>query len=163
MKPSALSTMVASTQIGNRPYVSHALDRDPPDLPGRLRPGRRGRDRLATVWSDGLDVTGAVTLVAPGGGSIPVTVTSQYGNATSVSVTSGTAYSLPLSDQVTYISYPVGDTMPIGPTQNYGTNLATQSDGATATATSGNPSYAINGLTVGSAVGARPRATPPRA
>ena len=62
-----------------------------------------------------------------------------------MSVTSGTAYSLPLSDQVTCIGYPVGDAIAIGPTRGYGTDLATQSDGATATATSGSPSYAIDG------------------
>ena len=63
-------------------------------------------------------------MTAPGGGSVPVTVTSEYGNATSVSVTSGDAYSLPISDQVTYITYPVGDTLTVGPTEDYGTDLA---------------------------------------
>ena len=147
-------------QIGNRPYPLDALDGIPQTYQADFGPAAGGQTRLATVWSDGLDVTGAVTLVAPGGGSIPVTVTSQYGNATSVSVTSGTAYSLPLSDQVTYISYPVGDTIAIGPTQGYGTNLATQSDGATATATSGSPSYAINGEPVGGWSSTKGDATP---
>ena len=41
------------------------------------------------MWSDGLDTTGSVTVTAPGGGSVPVTVTSEYGNATSVSVDLG--------------------------------------------------------------------------
>ena len=31
-----------------------------------------------------------------------------------------TAYSLPISDQVTYITYPVGDTLTVGPTEDYG-------------------------------------------
>ena len=89
-----------------------------------------------------------------------MTVTSEYGDTTSVSATSGTAYSLPLSDQVTYITYPVGDTLTVGPTEAYGTNLAPLSAGATATATSGNATLAINGLqsaTAGLGLGRRGR------
>ena len=51
-------------------------------------------------------------------------MTSEYGDATTAQVTSGTAYSLPISDQVTYLTYPAGDTLTVGPTEAYGTNLA---------------------------------------
>jgi hypothetical protein len=148
VKPAALATMTASAEVADRPYLSMPSTGIPQTYEANFGAPTGGGDQLVAVWSDGLDVTGAVTLTAPGGGSIPVTVNSEYGDATSSSATSGTAYSLPLSDQVTYIAYPVGDTLSIGPTQGYGTNLATSSVGATATASSGNASGAITGSTV---------------
>ena len=74
----------------------------------------------------------------------------------------GIAYSLPVSDQVTYIAYPTGDALTVGPTETYGTNLATPSDGATASATSGNASAAISGSTTSGWAGAPPQGTPPQ-
>ena len=155
VKPAALSTMATSTQIADRPYVSMPATGIPQTYQADFGPGTAsGSDnQLAAVWSDGLDTTSSVTVTAPGGGSVPVTVTSEYGDATATSVNSGTAYSLPISDQVTYVSYPVGDTLSVGPTEGYGSNLALLSAGATATASSGNADNAINGLQVGSSQG----------
>ena len=101
------------------------------------------------MWSDGLDTTGTVTVTAPGGGSIPVTETSEYGNASRR--LGHLRHPLQPADrhQVTYFTYPGGDTLTVGPTQPYGTNIALSSAGATASATSGTPSTAIAGLTVG--------------
>ena len=56
---------------------------------------------------------------------------------------------MPISDQVAYITYPVGDTLTIAAPQAYGTNVALSSAGATATATSQNTSngnYAIDAI-----------------
>ena len=88
-------------------------------------------------------------VTAPGGGSIPLTVTSEYGNRSTVTVHSGEPYGLAISDAVTYVTYPVGDTLSVGPTESYGSNLALTSAGATATATSGNATSAIDGLQTG--------------
>ena len=84
VKPAALATMATSCEIAGRPYLSM-----PP--PASPRPTRRpsaptsGWQRpTGAVWSDGLDTTGSVTVTAPGGGSIPVTVTSEYGQTTTV-------------------------------------------------------------------------------
>ena len=80
-------------------------------------PGRRQDDQLAAVWSDGLDHhrrghrDRPGRRLDPGDGDLASTATPPR-----VSVTSGTAYSLPISDQVTYLTYPVGDTLTVGPT-----------------------------------------------
>ena len=77
----------------------------------------------------------------------------EYGSTTIVQAASGTAYSLPLSGQVTYLTYPAGDTLTVGPTEPYGTDVASAAAGATATASSGNASAAIGGLAVGYGLG----------
>ncbi len=149
VKPAALATMATSSEIADRPYLSMPATGIPQTYEASFGAASAGDDRVGAVWSDGLDTTGSVTVTAPGGGSIPVTVTSEYGQATSSSVASGTAYSLPISDQVTYITYPVGDSLTVGPTEDYGADLALLSAGASATASSGNASAAIDGLQIG--------------
>ena len=149
VKPAALATMTTSSEIAGRPYLSMPATGIPQTYEASFGAAPGGHDNLGALWSDGLDTTGSVRVTAPGGGSVPVTVTSEYGNATSVTVTSGTAYSLPISDQVTYVTYPVGDSLTLGPTEDYGADLALASAGASATASSGNGSAAIDGLQVG--------------
>ncbi len=149
VKPSALATMEASTQFAARPYLSMPATGIPQTYQADFGAAPGGSTQLTAVWSDGLTTTGAVTVTSPGGGAVPVTVTSQYGSATSVSVTSGSAYSLPISDQVTYLSVPVGDTVAVAPPQPYGDDLGLATGGATATASSGNAAAAIAGLPVG--------------
>ncbi len=149
VKPAALATMATASEIAHRPYLSMPATGIPQTYEASFGATAGGTDQVAALWSDGLDSTGSVKVTAPGGGSIPVTVTSEYGDATTVSATSGAAYSLPISDQVTYLTYPVGDTVTVGPTEDYGANLALWFTGATATASSGNASAAITGLPVG--------------
>ncbi len=149
VKPAALATMTTSNQIAARPYLGMPSTGIPQTYEATFGPAAASPNRLAAVWSDGLPVTGSVTVSAPGGGSIPVTVTTEYGQATTVSVTSGSAYSLPISDQVTYISYPSGDTLAVAPTQTFGSDRAAASNGASASATSGSAWAAIAGLPVG--------------
>ncbi len=151
VKPAALATMETSNQIAARPFVSTPATGIPQTYEATFGPDASQNNQLAAVWSDGLTTTGSVSVTAPGGGSVPVTVTDEYGNATSVSVTSGSDYSLPISDQVTYLSYPVGDTLSVSPPQPYGTDLAatTPSNPSSATASSGNASAAIAGTTTG--------------
>ena len=94
-------------------------------------PTSGGTTDLAAVWTDGLPVTATVTLTSPAGSTDPVTVTTSTAATTTVQATSGTAYSLPLSDQVTYLTYPAGDTLTVGPTEAYGTDVASAAAGAT--------------------------------
>ena len=127
-----------------------ARHRDPPGLPGRLRrrlrrhhQGGRGVDRRRRR-----DV--AVTLTSPTGSTDPVTVDHRStARPPPTQATSGTAYRLPVSDQVGFITYPAGDTLAVGPTETFGTDLASSAAHATATASSGTASAAIAGLTVG--------------
>jgi hypothetical protein len=152
VKPAALATMATSDQVGARPYVSMPSTGIPQTYEATFGPDGSDNNQLAAVWSDGLATTGAVTVTAPGGGTVPVTVTSEYGSTTDASVTSGAVYSLPIADQITYLSYPVGDTLSIAPPQSYGTDLAaaTSTNHSSATASSGNASAAIAGTTSGS-------------
>jgi hypothetical protein len=149
VKPAALATMATSGQVASRPYVSMPATGIPQTYEATFGPSAGQNNQLAAVWSDGLTTTGSVTVVAPGGGTIPVTVTSEYGNAITTTVASGSSYGLPISDQVAFVSYPVGDTLTVGPTQTYGTDLAAASANATAAASSGNASGAIAGTTTG--------------
>jgi hypothetical protein len=149
VKPAALATMATSKQIADRPYLSMPSTGIPQTFRADFGASTGSATTLSDVWSDGLPTTGTVSVTAPGGGSVPVTVTSEYGDATTVSVASGASYSLPISDQVTAITYPEGDTLALGPTEAYGPDLAAASDGGSAGASSGNASAAIAGLPLG--------------
>jgi hypothetical protein len=149
VKPAALATMATTSEIGDRAYRSMPTTGIPQTYEASFGATPGGSDQMAAVWSDGLDVTGSVKVTAPDGGSVPVTVTSEYGENSHASVASGTSHALPISDQVTYLTYPIHDTLTIGPTEDYGTNLALLSEGATASASSGNASSAIDGLQIG--------------
>ena len=149
VKPSALATMTTSGALTGRPYLSMPSTGIPQAYQANFGAPTAGTTSLSAVWSDGLPVTSTVTLTKPGGGTDPITVTSQYGNTKTVQVTSGSAYSLPLSDQVSFLTYPVGDTLTVGPTEAFSTNLSSSTAGATATATSGGASGIIKGLPVG--------------
>ena len=107
VKPAALASMESAQELGGRAYVFATGHRYPADLPDRLRTDQLGHDRSGRGLGGGLASTGAVTLTGSGS-TAPVTVADQYGNATSSTVTLGTTYSLPITDQVTYITYPSG-------------------------------------------------------
>jgi len=153
VKPSALATMTTTGQLAGRPYLSMLATGIPQAFQANFGPAGGGSTALAAVWTDGIPVTATVTLTDPAGGTHPITVTAEYGATTTVQATSGTAYSLPLSGQVAYVTYPAGDTLTVGPTEPYGTDVASAAAGATATASSGNASAAIGGLAIGYGMG----------
>jgi len=154
VKPAALASMESAQQLGGRSATSQPATGIPQTYQADFGPAGSGSTDLAAIWSDGLNTTGAVT-VTGSGSTAPVTVTDQYGNATTSTVALGSTYSLPISDQVAYVTYPVGDTLTVAAPQAYGANLALSSAGASASATSQNTSngnYAIDaivGLTAG--------------
>jgi hypothetical protein len=147
VKPAALATMTTSGALAGRPYVSMPSTGIPQAYQADFGATPGGTTDLAAVWTDGLATPTTVRLTDPSGGTDPVTVTSLYGNTTTVQVASGSTYSLPLSDQVSYLTYPAGDTLTLGPTEPFGTDLASAAAGATATASSGSAGEAIKGLT----------------
>ena len=143
VKPAALATMTEAAQTAGRPFVSMPSTGTPSVYQAEFGARSGGSTDLAAVWSDGLSTTVSVTMTSSGGGAIPTTVTDQYGSAQSATLTSGTSYSLAVSGQVTYLAYPAGDHLTVGPTVPFGTDLALASSGATASATSGNASAAL--------------------
>ena len=148
VKPAALASMESAQQLTGRSYTSQPVTGIPQTYQTDFGPTTSGTTDLAAVWSDGLNTTGAVTLTGSGS-TAPVTVTDQYGNASTSTVSLGTAYSLPVTDQVAYVTYPVGDTLALTAPQAYGANVALSSAGATASATSQNTSngnYAIDAI-----------------
>jgi hypothetical protein len=154
VKPAALASMESAQQLTGRSYTSRPATGIPQTYQTDFGPTPSGTTDLAAVWSDGLTTTGAVTL-SGSGSTAPITVTDQYGAATASTVALGTTYSLPVTDQVDYVTYPVGDTLALTAPQGYGTNVALSSAGATASATSQNTTNgnyaidAINGLAPG--------------
>ncbi len=150
VKPAALATMTTSHELAGRPYLSMPSTGIPHTYEALFGPTSGGGTDLAAIWSDGLAVTGTVTLRGSTSSSPePVTVTDQYGNTTSAAVVPGTSYALPISSQVTYVSFPAGTTLSVGPTEPFGTDVALASAGATAAASSGDASGAIAGTTTG--------------
>jgi hypothetical protein len=149
VKPSALAAMTTSGMLASRPVLASPSTGIPQGYRADFGTTGGGTTKVAAVWTDGIAETASVTLTSPTGSSDPVTVTTEYGSTTTVQAASGTAYSLPVSDQVNFISYPAGDTLAIGPTEAFGTDLASSAAHAAATASSGNAAAAIGGLTVG--------------
>ena len=149
VKPAALASMASSSILAGRQYGSMPSTGIPLAYRADFGPAGGGSTALAAVWSDGLPVTATVALTDPSGGSHPVTVATQYGATTTVQATSGTRYSLRLDGHVTYLTYPAGDTLTVGPTETYGPDLASAASGARAAASSGSAASAIGGQTVG--------------
>ena len=153
VKPAALATMTATGIMAGRSFVSTPTTGIPHAYRADFGPTAGGTTDMAAVWTDGMPATATVTLTSPGGSTDPVTVTDEYGGTTTVQATSGTTYSLPLSGQVSYLTYPAGDTLTVGPTEAYGTDVASSAGGGKASATSGNAGSAINGNPAGNGLG----------
>jgi hypothetical protein len=149
VKPAALAAMATANELAGRNYLSMPSTGIPDTYEAMFSPSATDPDQLAAVWSDDLSVATRVVVTSPRKSDIPVTLTTEYGNSTSLSVHSGDAHSLTISGQVTYISYPAGDSLSVTPTEAYGQNVALASAGATATASSGSASAAISGVTTG--------------
>ena len=165
VKPAALATMTTTGLLAGRPYVSMPATGIPHAYQADFGATSGGGTDVAAVWTDGLPVTATVTLTSPGGSTDPVTVTTEYGSATTVQAASGTAYSLPLSGQVAYLTYPAGDTLTVGPTEAYGTDVASAAAGATATRLErhGRLGHHRQPRRLRATAGPRPAATPPPA
>jgi hypothetical protein len=146
VKPAALATMVTANLTSDRSYLSMPSTGIPQAHDARFGASPTDPGDVDALWSDDLPVTASVTVTSPGGGTVPVTVTSEYGDTRQLALQSGTGYALRLCGQVRYVSYPEGDTLRVRPAESYGANLALASVGATATASSGDASAAIAGL-----------------
>ncbi len=149
VKPAALASMTTTGLLAGRSQLGMPATGIPHTFRADFGAASGGTTALSALWSDGLAAPAAVMITAPGGGSIPVTVTDEFGVATKVTVTSGTTTRLPIGDHVTYLTYPVGDTVAVGPTEAYGADVAATAAGGVATASSGNGSAAIAGLPSG--------------
>jgi hypothetical protein len=129
--------MTASTLLGPRPFLKQ-VNLGIPHAYGMLfgppSNGSATNDILA-VWTDDLEVAGTVS-VASGGGRVTIPTTSSLGTPGSLTVSSASPASLPLSGAPTYLSVPVGSSVSVGPSHPFGGNLALASGGATATASS---------------------------
>jgi hypothetical protein len=157
VKPAALATMTTSQEIGSRPYAGLGNTGIPSTYEARFGPvpmvstassESTAPTDLAAVWSDGLSVNGSLTISRPGGGSVPVTLTSEYGRVAHLSLVAGRSYRLALSDQVTFLTYPTDATASVAPTRAYGADVAAER-GTSATASSGDASKAVAGTVAG--------------
>ncbi len=149
VKPAALATMTAANELAGREYISMPSTGIPHSYEALFSSPPGANDSLAAVWSDDLAVNSSIVLHSSDASVVPVTLISEYGNRTSISMQPGVAYRLAISGQVTYVSYPASDSLAVTPTVPYGTDVALASAGASATASSGNASAAISGATTG--------------
>lgn len=139
VKPSALAVMTAVRQLAGRTSSGIRNPGIPQTYVAHFGPSPSSPQDLLAVWTDGLSATASLVAAAPGGGRVPITITTQYGQSHTAQLRSGVASALHISDQVVYLSYPHGDTLRTEPTETYGRDLALATQGATASATSGNP------------------------
>jgi len=160
VKPAALATMTAAAQLAGKTYMSMPSTSIPATKEALFGSNPAVGSDTAAVWSDGLSVASALTVMSPATGAVPVTFTDEYGNTTSVTLQPGTVYYFPISGAVTYISYPPGDSVSLAPAERYGTNLALASAGATATASTGNPAAALTDPTMDTSYGQGWTSTP---
>ncbi len=135
VKPSALATMTTSSQLAGRTYVTQPATGIPQTFAATFGPSASSATDLTALWADGLATTAAVTFTGSGT-TAPVTVTDLWGNATTTTVTLGTTYSLPVSDQAAFVTYPTSVAMAVSAPEAYGSDVAGYGTGATATASS---------------------------
>ncbi len=81
VKPSALATMTTSGMLAGRAYESMPSTGIPHAYRADFGPRSGGTTDLTAVWTDGLPVTATVTATSPGGTTVPVEVTDEYGGA----------------------------------------------------------------------------------
>jgi hypothetical protein len=143
VKPAALAAMAETQEVADRPVLGRLTTGIPQSYAASFGPVPGGNHRVVALWSDGLATTASLTVSAPAGAKVPVIITNEYGATSSATLTPGMHYALPVSDQVAYVAYPSADTVRLGPTERYGSDLALASSGATATASSGNPSAVL--------------------
>ena len=140
VKPAALAAMEASQQLTGRAYLGSPKTGVPLTHEATFGPAPGGSDDLAAVWTDGLFVTAQMAVSSAGTGPVTVTVTDQWGNAGSYQLAPGQYYALPVSSEVTYLTFPEGDALTVAPTEPYGADLA-RTSGAVATASSSASGY----------------------
>jgi F5/8 type C domain len=144
VKPAALSVMTGAHLLADRKVIGQVPTGIPQTYSARFGPAGGGGDHAVTaVWSDGLATTGSVSITGKRGTAVPVTITTEYGATSEVSLKAGRHYALSISDQLVYLTYPTGHTLRIAPTERYGADLALASSGAKATASSGNASAVL--------------------
>ena len=134
VKPSALAVMEASQQLAGRKYLASPTVPIPLTYEADFGPTAGGTHNLATLWTQGLDVTAQVDVHTTGSSPVDVSVTNQWGDRRTYQLTSGKYYALPLSNHVSYISYPEADTLSVKAVEPFGVSLALSSVGATASA-----------------------------
>ena len=149
VKPSALAVMEAAQQLQGRAYISSPSIGIPLAHEMLFGPSSNSGDDLATAWTEGLSTTAQFELTAPAG-TINLTVTNQWGASSSYELSAGQEYVLPISPEVTYLSYPDGDQLSISAIEPYGTDLALGGAASASSSAPGcSPSQAVNGNLVG--------------
>jgi hypothetical protein len=154
VKAAALSAMAAAGQLEDRPYLSMPSSGIPSTYEARFGPAPGHATGLTAVWSDGLATTAEIRLTSDDTSPVPLTVIDEWGGATRMQLQPGRSYALPVSSLVTYLTYPAGDQLNIGPTEPYGPDLAASVAGGHAKASSGPAAAAISqSITGGAAAG----------
>jgi len=149
VKPAALAAMTASSAIGDRPYLATISTGIPHVYAMSFGAVPEGSTDLTAVWSDGLATDAVLTAQSPTSSTVPVKILSEYGASVTTDLVKSRAYRLPVTAQVTYLSYPATDSLLVRPTVPFGTDVALSAEGARASASSGDASAAITGTTTG--------------
>jgi hypothetical protein len=145
VKPSALGAMVETTQTQGRPFSGWLQTGMPLTYAESFGPASPGGDTVVALWTD--DVALAATVRLAGGTSPVASLVDEYGASRTVSLSHGLR--LTLDGAVQYLDLPPGDSVTVGAPESFGPDLALQSLGAVATASSHSaanpPGLAIDG------------------
>lgn len=156
VKPAAAALMTVKTQTASRPYLGMVSTGIPNAFVQQYGSDSGGSDAVLAMWTDDLPVGAAIQQV---GGTAPATVTvvDVHGASRPVSLPAAGGVPLQLDGAPQYLRVPAGVQVSVVPLQQWGPNLALQSSGAVASAsTSGswNPAFrAIDGVTAANTQG----------
>lgn len=134
VKPAALTLMTASRQTAGRQFVGTLSTGVPHATAIEFGAAPGGSDQVVATWTDDLDTT--ADLDVSGTTPVPLTITDEMGGTTTQTVTPGTPLQLHLSGSPQYITAPDDVVLSISAPESFGSNLALQSAGATASASS---------------------------
>ena len=132
VKPDGIALMTVSNVLAGRPFVAMVPTGIPHAYAMEFGPSATSTSSIVAIWTDDLSTTADLSLTT---GSATLSVTGTLGQASSLSVASGTQTQLGISGSPQYVSVPSGSTLTIAAPESFGADLALAA-GTTASASS---------------------------
>ena len=132
VKPDGIALMTVSNVLGGRHFIAMVPTGIPHTYAMEFGPSATSTSSIVAIWTDDLSTTADVSLTT---GSATLSVTGTLGQASSLSVASGTQTQLGVSGSPQYISVPSGSTLTINAPESFGADVALGA-GTTASASS---------------------------
>ena len=121
VKPDGIALMTVSNVLGGRHFIAMVPTGIPHTYAMEFGPSATSTSSIVAIWTDDLSTTADLSLTT---GSATLPVTGTLGQASSLSVASGTQTQLGISGSPQYISVPSGSTLTIAAPESFGADLA---------------------------------------